>query len=250
MRHWRAGALVLVLLLLLGGLMAGGPIAQDLAYHRFADQRLLLGVPNLLDVASNLPFLMVGTLGLALCATRRRPKALASWVTLFIGTTLVSIGSAYYHWSPDSATLVWDRLPMTLGFTGLFVALVSEQIDEDLERYLLVPALAVGLASVLWWTATDDLRLYYWVQLAPLVSIPLLLVLFPARYTHRHYLAYALGLYVLAKVAEVGDTRIFENTGHLLSGHTLKHLLAAFALVAILLMLWRRTPTVGAWPTP
>jgi hypothetical protein len=38
-----------------------------------------------------------------------------------------------------------------------------------------------------------------------------------------------VAIYGVAKVAEVGDAAIFEFTGHLVSGHTLKHLIAAFA---------------------
>jgi len=41
-------------------------IPQDPGYHNFADTRPWLGIPNFLDVASNLPFLVVGLLGLIL----------------------------------------------------------------------------------------------------------------------------------------------------------------------------------------
>jgi hypothetical protein len=214
---------------------------QDPAYHDFADQRALLGVPNLLDVASNIAFMVGGTFGVALCLGEHRPRAVASWTMLFIGTAMVSLGSAYYHWAPSDATLVWDRLPMTLGFMALFVALLAEHIDQTLDRTLLAPALSAGLASVLWWRWTGDLRYYLWVQFAPLLCIPLVLLLFPARYTHRRYLAYGLGLYVLAKLAESADRKIFELTGEVISGHTIKHLLAAGAIVCVLLMLRRRS---------
>lgn len=245
-RHWRAGVLALILLVLLGGFMAGGAITQSQAYHGFADRRFLLGVPNLLNVASNLPFLIIGALGVALCAGPRRPPQAASWTTLFIGTGLVCFGSAYYHWAPSDASLVWDRLPMTLAFMGLFVALVSEHLGAGLERILLAPALALGVFSVLWWQWTGDLRFYLWVQFAPLLCIPLMMLMFPGRYTHRRYVLYGLGLYVFAKLAEIWDRDIFLLSEHLMSGHTLKHLLAAAALVPVLVMLWRRTPLAGA----
>jgi hypothetical protein len=245
-RSWRVATLVLVVLALLAGIMVFVPAAQDPAYHDFADQRALLGVPNLFDVASNLAFLIVGAYGIALCRGERRPRAAASWTTLFIGAALVSLGSAYYHWAPNDATLVWDRLPMTLGFMALFVALLAEHVSEQLDRNLLAPALIVGVASVVWWRWAGDLRFYLWVQYAPLLSIPLVLLLFPARYTHRRYLGYGLGLYVLAKLAEHADRGIFELTRHVVSGHTLKHLLAAGAIVCVLLMLRRRSPV----PTP
>ena len=47
------------------------PIAQDPAYHNFADRRTILGVPNLLNVISNVPFVLVGVLGLCVAASRR-----------------------------------------------------------------------------------------------------------------------------------------------------------------------------------
>lgn len=233
-------ALAILLLAAFAGAVAVGPIVQNAAYHHFADQRVIFGVPNLLDVASNAAFLVVGLLGIAFCAGPRRPSRLASWRALFIGATLTGLGSAYYHWSPNDATLVWDRLPMTLGFMGLLVALLAENIDERLERYMLAPALVIGIASVLWWMWTGDLRFYYCVQYAPLLAIPLVLALYPARHSHRRFLFYGLGLYGLAKAAELGDRQIFALTGEHIAGHTLKHLLAAGAILALLAMLRRR----------
>lgn len=242
LRHWREGALALVLFALLVGVMACGEIRQSSEYHAFADRRFLLGAPNLLNVASNIPFLIVGALGIALCFGRCRPPRAAAWATLFIGTSLAGLGSAYYHWAPSNAGLMWDRLPMTLAFMGLFVALVAEHVGEGLDRFMLAPALAAGVFSVLWWRWTGDLRFYVWVQFAPMLSIPLLLLLFPGRYTHRRYALYGVGLYALAKLAEFWDREIFALTAHVVSGHTLKHLLAAGALLVVLVMLWRRAP--------
>ena len=231
---------MVLLLALFAGVMALEPIAQSAAYHDFADQRFLLGVPNLFDVASNVAFLIVGALGIALCAGQRRPPRVASWMVFFICTALTGFGSAYYHWAPNDATLVWDRLPMALAFMALLVALVVEHVGEGLERFLLAPALATGVMSVLWWRWSGDLRPYLWVQFAPLLCIPLLLAMFPARYTHQRFIFYGLGLYALAKAAEIEDKDIFTLTAHAVSGHTLKHLLAAGAIFALLLMLRRR----------
>ena len=241
-RHWRAGALAILLPALFAGLMALEPIAQSAAYHDFADQRFLLGVPNLLDVASNVALVIVGALGIALCAGQRRPPRVASWMVFFIATVLTGFGSAYYHWAPNDATLLWDRLPMALAFMALFVALVVEHVGERLERFLLVPALAVGVMSVLWWRLSADLRPYLWVQFAPLLCILFMLAMFPARYTHRRFILYGIGLYALAKAAEIEDMNIFKLTAHVVSGHTLKHLLAAGGIFALLVMLRRRAP--------
>lgn len=240
--YWREAVLCGIALALLAGAMAVDRIPQDLAYHHFADRRVMLGLPNFLNVASNLAFLLVGWAGVAFCIGGRGQGAILSWAVLFLGAALVAVGSAYYHWAPDNASLVWDRLPMTVGFMGLFVALLSEHIHERLERLLLLPALVIGAASVAWWHYADDLRFYAWVQLMPLVTISLLIALFPGRYTHRRCLVYGLVGYLLAKAAEAFDPQIYAATGELLSGHTLKHLLAALALLLVYLMLRRRTP--------
>jgi len=242
LRYWRHAVLVAVPLALLVRIMAGGPIAQDPTYHDFADQRRLLGVPNLLDVITNLPFLVLGVAGMLLCLGRLRPPRCASWLTFFAGVALVTFGSGFYHWAPNNATLVWDRLPMTIAFMAFLVALLSEHLGERLERYLLVPALGVGLASVLWWQYAGDLRVYYWVQAAPLVCLPFALLMFRGMYTQRAYLLYGLGLYVLAKLAEAWDLEIYDFTSGALSGHALKHLLAAGAVLCVYLMLRRRRP--------
>jgi len=235
--YWREVALGLVCLVMLAGFLLQAPMAQSLEYHEFADDRVLLGIANLQDVASNIPFFLIGVAGVLFCL---RQRLALSWLVLFAATALVCFGSGYYHLTPRNDTLLWDRLPMTVAFMALFVALISEHMSANVERYVLAPAVAVGLASALWWHFTDDLRFYFWVQYTPLVCIPLVLALFPGRYTHRGYLFYGLGLYVLAKLTEAWDHEIFALTANLVSGHTLKHVLAAGAVLSILLMLMMR----------
>src|SRR5262249_12639094 len=86
-----------------------------------------------------------------------------------------------------------------------------------------------------------DLRPYYFVQFYPGAAIPLMLLIFPRRYTGTLYWFMALGCYILAKYCEHPyDGQIFHALGNTLSGHTLKHLLAALGAFCILIMLWRR----------
>lgn len=241
---WREAALLLLIFapLLYLLLLHGGPIPQDPGYHAFADVRTRLGLRNFGNVASNLAFLLVGAMGVLWCSRNPGAGARRSWTVFFLGVALVFFGSGYYHWAPGDDPLVWDRLPMTIAFMGLFAALLSEHLAERLERPLLVSAVAVGIASVLWWKATDDLRVYIWVQTAPLLAIPYVLAAFPGRYTHRRYLLYGVAFYALAKVAEYYDREIYALTSNALSGHSLKHLLAAAAPFCVYLMLRRRAP--------
>lgn len=231
---WREVALLLVLA---GSLVlvfaAARPLPQDPGYHVLADSRSVFGIPNFADVASNAAFLLVGLLGLYRCLTRRSGGASASWFAFFTGTAAVAAGSAYYHWAPGDATLAWDRLPMTIVVMSLFSALMAEHLRPAIERVVLPVSLTLGVTSVAWWLYADDLRLYGWVQFAPLLAIAFLLAAYPARYTHRSAIIWALAFYGLAKIAERFDQRIFELSSHAFSGHTLKHLLAALALFAV-----------------
>ena len=219
------------------------PFAGDPCYHQFADARPLLGIPNFLDVLSNLPFLLVGLVGIRAWIRQPPSEAPLSWLTFHLGVAGVAIGSSYYHLNPFDATLVWDRLPMTLGFVGLSLAMIAEAVHPSFDRHPLFPALLLAFASVFYWYLMHDLRLYLWVQTLPLLLIPAVLVLFPDRYTHQSYLIYALILYAGAKLTEANDRQIFELLGGQVSGHTIKHLLAAGACCSIVLMLQRREPT-------
>ena len=235
---------VIVFAPLLYLLLLHAPIPQDKAYHFFADVRTCLGVQNFGNVASNLAFLLIGAIACVWCYRHLKTGARLSWIIFFMGVALVFVGSGYYHATPNDDTLVWDRLPMTLAFMGLFAALVSEHLGAQFERPVLIPALVIGVASVFWWRYTDDLRVYVWVQGAPLLAIPFILAMFPGRYTHRVYLLYGLVFYALAKVAEFYDRETFGVTSQFISGHSVKHLLAAMAPLFLYLMLRRRQATV------
>ena len=44
----------------IAGLLCLPPLPQPQAYHHFADNRTLFGVPSCLNVVSNVPFLQIG----------------------------------------------------------------------------------------------------------------------------------------------------------------------------------------------
>jgi hypothetical protein len=257
--RWRLlliGALAIASIIVLGYMP---PLPQPQSYHHFADDRTLLGVPNCLNVVSNLPFLIVGAWGLWFVARGSygpgEPfiQRIERWpfVLLFLGIGLTGFGSAYYHLQPDNDRLVWDRLPMSLAFMSLFAAVLAERIDVKLGVGLLLPFVALGVGSVLYWHVTEqqgrgDLRPYYFAQFYPMLALPLLLLLLPPRYTRTGDLVIALGWYVLAKACEhPGDAAIYA-LGHVISGHTLKHLAAAAGAYWVLRMLQKRRPSPGS----
>ncbi len=232
------------------------PFAQPEAYHAFADRRAFLGISNFLDVASNLAFLVVGLMGLhfVLKGTRKDGSPAFqdaserwAWGLVFTATALTCCGSGYYHLAPDSPRLAWDRLPMAVGFMGIVAAALSERVSVFAGRRLLVPLGLLGAASVWYWRwsaahGAENLNPYGAVQFGSALLVLLIIALFPARYTRGGDFSMAVALYALAKVAEHFDRQIFAATGEIVSGHTLKHLLAAVAIFWLLRMLKLRAP--------
>jgi hypothetical protein len=219
----------------LAALLPLPPLLQDPDYHQFADQRALFGIPNFWNVVSNLPFIAVGTAGLL--RFRHEPTSLV----LFTGLFLTGFGSSYYHLNPTDSSLFWDRLPMTLCFAAILAAVVEERVDARAGAMLLRPLLAIGIFSLLLWRWTDDLRLYAWAQFFPFVTLVLILRFFPPKYTGASYWVAAAALYMLAKLLEFLDGKIF-SFGSIVSGHTLKHLAAAGAAFMILRHFQTRRP--------
>jgi hypothetical protein len=215
------------------------PIPQDQTYHDFADARVLLGTLNFWNVVSNLPFIAVGVAGLVRCRDD------TATIVIFGAIFLTGFGSSYYHWSPNDDTLFWDRLPMVLAFMAILASAIGERVSAQAGAILLWPLLAVGVLSLLLWRWSGDLRLYVWVQFFPALTLPLMFLLLPPRYTGTRYWIIAAALYALAKVLEYFDAAIY-SLGHVVSGHTLKHLAAAAACFAILRYFQTRRPVAYA----
>ena len=102
------------------------PIAQDPAYHNFADKRALHGIYNFWNVVSNIPFLFFGLLGLystsKVIANGELRKLQRAYTLFFTGAMLVSFGSGFYHFNPSIDSLLWDRMPMTIRLWRSFLS--------------------------------------------------------------------------------------------------------------------------------
>ena len=229
----------------IAGVIWYGPIPQDPTYHAFVDARKMAGIANAWNVMSNLPFLAVGAWGFATLRRLVTPQLRTHYLVLTAGITLVSLGSAWYHLAPSNGTLVWDRLPMTVAFMALFTAVIADRFSWLVGRGLLWPSVAAGIASIAWWIRTEmqgagDLRFYAIVQFLPMLLIPLMLLLRPAQWLNPKWLWAGLAAYAATKVAEYFDAAIYAGLGFV-SGHSLKHLLAALAC-GFVLRAFHRSP--------
>ena len=219
-----------------------GPIAQDPNYHNFADQRLLFDIPNFGDVVSNVFFLVVGGYGVGVGLQSSYRGGLIHlrkiYIVFFLGIFLTGFGSAYYHWSPNTSALVWDRLPMTIAFMSLFSLVIGEQLSTGLGQKMFGPLIVFGVFSIAYWHFTEqkgmgDLRIYLLVQFLPVLLIPLLLLMFTSPFTSTVSIWCAIVLYLLAKIFELSDFAVYR-LGMGFSGHSIKHVLAAFGAGSIL----------------
>ncbi len=236
-----------------------GPIPQDPSYHDFADQRTAFGVSNFWNVITNVPFVIVGMMGMAQIVRAKRisgglPGLKMEYFAFFLGVFATGFGSMYYHLAPSNQTLLWDRIPMAIAFGAFFCAVVGEHISIPAGRNIFWPLIALGIGSVLYWYVTErngsgDLRLYALVQYLPILLVPIIMILYKSNLTPAAYLWTACGAYAAAKFAESLDKSIY-GAGYILSGHSVKHLAAAYGAFAFAIALRRRKTAERNAPVP
>ncbi|BCO26658.1 hypothetical protein MIZ03_1541 [Rhodoferax lithotrophicus] len=230
----RPEQVLLAALLAALALAAWGPsVAQHAQYHAFADQRGWHGLPCAMDVLTNLPFAVVGLWGLVRLWQASLQRSLNDhWqlAAVFFGGLLVTAaGSSYYHWQPDNHGLAWDRLGMVVAFAGLLGMAVAERISLRAGVATLAATLLAGPVAVLVWYQTGDLLPWVVVQAGGMLLLLALALRQPTPDGWGLSLAPVVALYTLAKLLELGDHSVFGWTGGLVSGHSLKHVVAALA---------------------
>lgn len=242
----RERALLLTVLLLTLLAVAGPALVQPAHYHDFADQRSWGGLPHAMDVLSNVPFACWGLAGLGVLLQAHRRQAVdrtAAWLAgLFFGGLLVTTAvSAMYHWQPDNAGLLWDRVGMVLAFAGLLGLAAYQGISARAGAALAAAVLVLGPVSVQVWAVSGNLLPWGVLQFGGMGLIVGLACLrseaAAAVPSHRGLpirWSLLIAVYALAKVMELGDHQVFAWTGHLVSGHSLKHVVASCAAWPVL----------------
>lgn len=203
--------------------------------HPFVDARPLLGLPNAMDVLSNLPLALAGAWGSLALPRRGLPEATRRAAQVFFaGLLLTGFGSAWYHWAPDPAGLVWDRLGMAVTFAGALSLAVAERVGQAPARHTLWVALGLAVVSATLPQLLGNVLPWAVVQFGGMALIAWAAWQQPAVGAVGVRLGALIGLYALAKVLELGDAAVFHATGELVSGHSLKHLAAACAAWPVL----------------
>jgi hypothetical protein len=129
------------------------------------------------------------------------------------------------------------------------MSLVSAQLVDRVSvrtgLALLPPLLLLGVASVVYWRSSEragdgNVLPYAVLQGYSVVMLAVFAVSHPSRYTRGADIGWVFGGYLLAKLLESADRWAFD-LGHVVSGHTLKHIVAAVAGAVVCRMLARRT---------
>ena len=239
-RYYKGVLLIAVFVITAIALYFLDPIAQDLAYHRFSDCREYLGIPHFMDVISNLPFVIIGFMGIRLARKAYLKKSMTYFLMsfiLFVGVFFTGLGSAFYHYSPNNFTLIFDRLPMTLVFTAFFSTIIYDYVDRRAGAMVFYTLLTLSVYSIFYWYYTEiigagDLRLYAFIQFFPVLAVPLILIFYRNTELYTKQILYAFGAYAVAKLFEHFDVQVFEFLGFI-SGHTIKHIVSAVAIYFI-----------------
>jgi hypothetical protein len=107
----------------------------------------------------------------------------------------------------------------------------AHRISERAGVWTLLAAILLGPAAVLWWAQSGSLTPYALVQFGG-IGLAVAMMAAPARGQGPAWTG-LLAAYMLAKVFEGADAMVFELTHHLVSGHTLKHVLAAIPVLFV-----------------
>jgi hypothetical protein len=127
---------------------------------------------------------------------------------------------------------------MTIAIMALFSIIIAEFISVQKGKCLLMPLLLAGIVSIVYWYVSElngvgDLRFYALIQFYPIVAIPIILICFNAKFTNEKAYWCLLIAYIIAKVFEYYDAEVFNALG-LISGHSIKHIIAAFGMYVLL----------------
>ncbi len=203
--------------------------------HPFVDARTLWGVPNAVDVLSNLAFLPMGLVGLwsLLHAPTVYRETRQAATVFFIGLILTFTASSFYHWTPSTWGLALDRAGMAVAFAGVLGLATAERVSLRAAAWAWGAVLVTGMLAIALNYAAGVLAPWVVVQFGGMA-----VVLWAAA---QPKLGGALGIrwgaliaiYVLAKLFELGDEAVFHATQGFISGHSLKHLVASAAALPV-----------------
>jgi hypothetical protein len=229
--------LIAIVMLLLVAVL-GPVVLQPVHQHDFADQRFFGYLPNAADVLSNLPFALWGLAGFMTLQVVKLNRTMVGLSALFfIGLIVTAFASSWYHLELNNAGLMIDRLGMTVAFAGLLGLAAADRVSLRAGVILSGSTLALGSLSVWVWSLSGNVLPWVVLQFGGMSLVLWFATHPPLQGTHGG-LAVRWGvvilIYAFAKVFEFADHAVYDFTAHIISGHSLKHIIASFAAWPVL----------------
>ena len=259
---WVGAALIVIAVL-------APPLKHSGYSHPFADGRTLWGVPNALDVLSNVAFVVWGVVGLLglLAVGRAQTSPLRHLVSplrsvaflFFSGLMITGAASAYYHLTPNNDGLAIDRLGMVVAFAGMLGLAAAERVSVRAGMICALATMVFGVLSVAVWAGTGNVLPWGVVQFGGMAGVVALAFAAPVSQMMSSSVSrsvpqettrstpppiapsstppiawgWVIAIYALAKACELADSQIYAFSQQLISGHSLKHLIAACAAAPV-----------------
>lgn len=230
---WLASGMALLLVIAVFGPAA----TQPADYHAFADARTVWGIPFAQDVLSNLAFLACGLLGLWALRVRMAAATQAerrmAWL-FFAGLICTAGASTWYHLAPGDTGLLVDRCGMSVAFAGLLGLGCAGRVSDRAGIALAAGILVLAPLSAVYWYSSGNLLPWAVLQAGGMLGIVWFALLPRRAGTLDVRWGWVIALYAIAKLLELQDHAVHALTSGLVSGHTLKHVLAALAALPVI----------------
>ncbi len=230
-RRCALSILAALVLALLAGLLAWGPIPLDAAAHAYADVRAWHRLPNAGNVLACLPLLCVAAWGWsATRASRWGDELRRPWSGFHLGAASTAVLAAVYHVAPNDTAYLLAHATSAAAFVLLCAGVLAERVDA---RFGSAPAMigaallvAVALALTLLGTlfgAGIDLRPLVMLEALPVLLIPAGALGLRGAHTRTADWMVMLAAYAAAKAFDLADAAVLQATGWI-GGHALMHL--------------------------
>jgi hypothetical protein len=232
-RQPESGLLFAILLLLFTAVF-GPAILQPEQQHNFADQRVLGSLLFAADVLSNLPFALWGIYGLTCLSIASKHnninKQVLTLSALFFGGLIITaVASTWYHLQPNNDGLAIDRLGMTIAFAGLLGLAAADRASLRAGVWFGTLILISGPISIWVWTTSGNVLPWLVLQFGGMALILWLATRRPLNGALAIRWGMVILIYACAKILELADHAVYDLSSQIVSGHSLKHMVASFA---------------------
>lgn len=230
-----------IIILIISLLLLMPAIYQPASYINFADQRSfnwrIYTIPNFLDTLTNIPYTIFGLIGLCYFYTHKNLNFVKAEKILILisllGFVLTGFASSYFHLQLTPFSLFIDRLGMSIIFIGLIGLIINYNFSIN---YTLITLPIISIFIILsnyYWLITNNIAPW---SLAQTLGIIIILGHCFKKNNHRIFINFIwiIGLYLISKLFEFGDEFFYKLTFETISGHSLKHLISAFAALPII----------------